>query len=85
MTKTASILRESGQELVITGNVHLARIVGFGNTRRTEPAEVTDLVATDLNGVIVELTDSELEHAEAELIAACHLTVISRFLHERDE
>lgn len=82
---TTSMLLPDGTELVIQGTVHAPRLCGQGNERHTEPAEVTDITACDINGQTYELDPEQQEQAEAALVEAWSFRVMEQFINRRSE
>lgn len=80
-----TMLLADDREVILVGDVQPPLRVGSGQERRTEPAEVTDITACDINGNVVELDPEQQEQAEAALVEAWEVRMLDNFLNLKSE
>lgn len=85
MTINTTMLLADDREVILVGDVQPPLRVGSGQERRTEPAQVSNVTATDLNGNCIELDPEQQEQAEAALVEAWEVRVLDNFLRLNSE
>lgn len=85
MTINTTMLLADDREVILVGDVQPPLRVGSGNERRTEPAEVSNVTASTIDGETYELDPEQQEQAEAALVEAWEVRTLDNFLRLKSE